>query len=250
MVIGIMSAMDEEINKLVSSLDPLEEKYIEGGRVFYKGKLWQKDVVLVFSRWGKVAAATTVTTLISKYKVNQVIFTGVAGGVDENLKVGDIVIGNDLYQHDMDGRPLFKQFEIPLLNVGKLSSHPELVSKAKEGALVFFRTQLEDLIGKEVLQEFMITNPRVLEGPIASGDQFFNSREAAENLKKGLPDVICVEMEGAAVAQVCYEYQIPFVVIRTISDSANEDSHVDFVKFINLVASIYSFGVLKNMLIQ
>jgi len=248
MVIGIMSAMDEEITKLVSALDPLEEKSIEGGRTYYRGKLWGTAVVLVFSRWGKVAAAMTVTSLIAKYKVNQVIFTGVAGGVDEKLKVGDIVIGNHLYQHDMDARPLFKRFEIPLLNVSKLSSDADLVIRAREAALKFFSGNMHNIISRHILNEFNITKPSVLEGPIASGDQFFNSREACENLKNCLPEAICVEMEGAAVAQVCYEYNIPFVIIRTISDSADEQAHVDFVKFINFVASNYSYGILQNIL--
>jgi adenosylhomocysteine nucleosidase len=247
MVIGIISAMDEEIRKLVSALD-LEKKYVEGGRTFYVGKLWEKEVVLVFSRWGKVAAATTVTSLITKYGVNQVIFTGVAGSIDENLKVGDIVIGNDLYHHDMDARPLFKQFEIPLLNICKLTSDPELVCKAEEASLNFFINHQKDLISRDILKEFKIVKPRVVVGAIASGDQFFNSMKAAKKLKKCLPEAICVEMEGAAVAQVCYEYSIPFVVIRTISDSADESSHVDFEKFIHLVASNYSYGILRTIL--
>jgi adenosylhomocysteine nucleosidase len=248
MLIGIMSAMDEEINKLVSALDPLEEESTEGGRTYYKGKLWGRSVVLVFSRWGKVAAATTATCLIAKYKVKQIVFTGVAGGIDEKLRVGDIVIGNQLYQHDMDARPLFKQFEIPLLKMSNLSADAALIIRAREAAIKFFRTDIQNIISPQVLQEFNISKPNVMEGAIASGDKFFNSRESCENLRNCLPDAICVEMEGAAVAQVCYEYNLPFVVIRTISDSGDEQSHVDFVKFIDLVASNYSFGILQNFL--
>jgi adenosylhomocysteine nucleosidase len=246
-VTGIMSAMDEEIRKLVSALDPLEEEWKEGGRTYYKGKLWGKEVVLVFSRWGKVAAAATVTVLITKFAVKQIIFTGVAGSVDGKLKAGDIVIGKNVYQHDMDARPLFRQFEIPLLNVCELKCEENLVMKAREGALKFLNDINEDSL-KDVLREFKITKPQVLEGLIASGDKFFNSKEDVDNLKKCLPEALCVEMEGGAVAQVCHEYGMPFVVIRTISDSSDENSHVDFEKFIDLVACNYSYAILKNML--
>jgi adenosylhomocysteine nucleosidase len=248
MVTGIMSAMDEEIGKLVSALDPLEEEIAEGGRIYYKGKLWGKQVVLVFSRWGKVAAATSVTSLIAKYKVDQVIFTGVAGSVNKNIKVGDIVVSNYLHQHDMDARPFFERFEIPLLNVSKFSSDSNLVRRAKEAAIRFISEEIQSMVSQDVLNEFKIMAPQVLEGHIASGDRFFNSKKEVNNLNKCLPEVLCVEMEGAAVAQVCYEYGIPFVVIRTISDSADEHSHVDFAKFTRLIANNYSYGILKNIL--
>ena len=115
MAIGIISAMQEEMQTL---LENLENKVTttKGMRTYYSGKLFTTDVVLVFSRWGKVASATTATQLINDHPVDEIIFTGVAGAINDKLEIGDIVIGNKLYQHDVDARPLYKKYEIPLLN--------------------------------------------------------------------------------------------------------------------------------------
>ncbi|MDH5414307.1 MAG: 5'-methylthioadenosine/adenosylhomocysteine nucleosidase, partial [Flavobacteriaceae bacterium] len=114
MVVGIISAMREEMQTL---LEHLEKKMstVKGMRTYYSGKLFNKEVVLVFSRWGKVASATTATQLINDHPVDEIIFTGVAGAVKDKLEIGDIVIGHKLYQHDVDASPLYKKFEIPLL---------------------------------------------------------------------------------------------------------------------------------------
>jgi adenosylhomocysteine nucleosidase len=127
-----MGAMPEEINKIISAIED-KEIIEEGSRIYYKGKLFEQDVVAVFSRWGKVAAATTATNLILRFKVDRIVFTGVAGAITPELNVGDIVIGQHLFQHDMDARPLMRRFEIPL--TGKTSyeiplQNVELMSKA------------------------------------------------------------------------------------------------------------------------
>ena len=118
MLLGIMGAMPEEMNKIISTIS--NKEIIErGSRIYYKGILSGQEVVAVFSRWGKVAAATTATHLILEFKVDRIVFTGVAGGISPDLNIGDIVIGQHLYQHDMDARPLMRRFEIPL--TGKTS---------------------------------------------------------------------------------------------------------------------------------
>ena len=116
MKIGIIGAMEEEIQLFKNDLEIISEETI-GMRKYYTGRLFGKDIVLVFSRWGKVAAASTVTTLIQKFQVDLVLFTGVAGAVNSKLNVGDIIISKNLIQHDMDvtALPGFKKFEIPLL---------------------------------------------------------------------------------------------------------------------------------------
>jgi len=96
--------------------------------------------------------------------------------------------------------------------------------------------------------QFSLTNPKVVVGQIASGDRFFASNTEKENLSAILPEVLCVEMEGAAVAQVCFEYQIPYVIIRTISDGANDDSVVDFKEFVAQVASKFGVEIIKHLL--
>jgi adenosylhomocysteine nucleosidase len=102
----------------------------------------------------------------------------------------------------------------------------------------------------EDLAEFNISQPRLFVGEIASGDQFFSSNEQKHNLNAQLPEVLCVEMEGAAVAQVCYEYEIPFSIIRTISDVADDNSHIDFPAFIQKISSKYAAEIIKNIFQQ
>ena len=115
MPIGIMAAMQEEIDTLLKELPAGSEVVNDGRRTYHSGHLWGTPVVIVFSRWGKVAAATTATDLISDFCVTEILFTGVAGAAQPGLKVGDIVVGARLWQHDMDARPLFPRHEIPLL---------------------------------------------------------------------------------------------------------------------------------------
>lgn len=113
-IIGIMGAMPQEIDGVIKLLENPKEITL-GMRSYTSGTINNIDVVVVFSRWGKVAAAATVSTLIHVFNVTEVIFTGVAGAIDPTLNIGDIVIAKRLYQHDMDARPLMQQFEIPLL---------------------------------------------------------------------------------------------------------------------------------------
>lgn len=244
MSIGIISAMKEEIQAIHNHLE-LKTKVEKGMRTYYQGKLFNQDVILVFSRWGKVASATTVTQLINDFEVDEILFTGVAGGIENKIKIGDIVIGKGLYQHDMDASPILPKFEIPLL--GKSSFHTDQAkTKSLYSAAKNFLTQIDTHGLKQVLHAFNIDQPVVHLGDIASGDQFISDSTHRDTIKKELPDVLCVEMEGAAVAQVCFEYNVPFTIIRTISDNSNSNSHVDFPKFAKEIASEYALGVIKN----
>ena len=248
MAIGIMSAMREEIASLVVELGTADEAVHTGMRIYHRGRLWGMPVVLVFSRWGKVAASSTVTHLISQFGVDEVIFTGVAGAVDPALNIGDVVIAGTLYQHDMAARPMFMRHEIPLLEMTALESDPQHRQAALDAAQHFLTHDLHSHVSPTLLTEFHINQPKVVEEDIASGDKFFAKEEDLAELRKRLPSVACVEMEGAAVAQVCHEHGVPFVVIRTISDSANEAAPVDFPKFVERIASVYSHGILRNLL--
>ena len=247
-VLGIMGAMPEEVYGIVGLMTGIQE-YSIGMRTYYTGKIKGIQTVLVFSRWGKVAAATTVSTLLHKFDVTEILFTGVAGAVNEKLKIGDVVIGQKLIQHDMDGRPLMKEFELPLLNISSVEIKKEQLEKASRAVSALLEySSLTKMIEPEKLEKFHIIRPEMYIGTIASGDKFFSdSNEKGELLKK-LPDALCVEMEGAAVAQVCYEYDIPFTIIRTISDTADEHSSIDFPAFIKTISSIYSVGIITNIL--
>ena len=238
--------MPEEIEALHNLLK-IEKKVVKGMRTYYQGKLFNKKVVLVFSRWGKVASATTATQLINDFDVEEIIFTGVAGGVQPDVFVGDIVIGKDLYQHDMDGSPLVKAFEVPLLGKSAFSTHLEKRNQLTQASDQFLQNKNE-FLSKEQFINFEIKRPKIHVGDIASGDQFISSSEQSLRILSNLPTVKCVEMEGAAVAQVCYEYKVPFSIIRTISDNANHHAHIDFPKFAKEIASKYALGILRYYL--
>jgi len=249
-IIGIMGAMPEEINGIVGHLTNREEFQL-GMRTYFVGKLNGIKTVVVFSRWGKVAAATTVSTLILKFNVSEIIFTGVSGATNPELNVGDIVIGKRLIQHDLDGRPLMDEFEIPLLAVKYIDIQVKQLKIATRAVKNLIDSEnLFSVIDKTELQQFGITKPKLMIGDIASGDKFFASTKEKNELLKKLPKTLCVEMEGAAVAQVCYEYGIPFTILRTISDTADEKSHVDFSAFIEKVSNKYSIEIVKNILNQ
>ncbi len=241
-MIGIISAMKEEIQAL---LDVLQNVSItkKGMRTYYAGTLFNKDVVVVFSRWGKVASACTTTQLINDFEIDEIIFTGVAGAIEKELNIGDVVIGKNLFQHDMDASPLYEKLEIPILK--KKYFETKNATKLIEATHSFIETYSNYINKSEALQ-FDIYNPKVVVGDIASGDQFISNISKIKKLNKSIPTAICVEMEGAAVAQVCYEYQIPFSIIRIISDKANDNATFDFPKFAHSIASHYALGILKN----
>jgi adenosylhomocysteine nucleosidase len=245
--IGIMGAMPEEIEGVLELISERTETRI-GGRTYHSGMIHGIRVVVAFSRWGKVAASSTVTTLLHAFKIRGLIFTGVAGAIHPQLKVGDIVIGRTLVQHDMDARPLMPRHEIPLLGKTWFETDAHL-SKIASNAIkqVLSNQHLHSLIPESDLLNFHIHSPSLFEGEIASGDQFFSSLAQKRALLDILPQVRCIEMEGAAVAQVCFENELPFTVIRTISDIAGDNSGVDFPLFVSRVASKYSVAILDEM---
>ncbi len=241
-MIGIISAMREEINALLEQLQDVS-KINKGKRTYYSGILYGKKVVLVFSRWGKVAAAATTTQLINDYKIDEIVFTGVAGSIHSDLNIGDIVLGKNLYQHDMDASPLFNKFEIPIIKKTFIETTTNL---SLINSTHLFLDNYSEYIDTSQANSFNISTPKVVHGDIASGDQFITTKSKVEQLNKEIPTAICVEMEGAAVAKVCYEYEIPFSIIRIISDKADDNSSIDFPLFANKIASKYPLGILKN----
>lgn len=244
MAIGIISAMKEEMQTLLDCLQNVTT-VTKGMRTYYSGKLLNKEVVLVFSRWGKVASATTTTQLLNTFNIDEVIFTGVAGAIKDKLTIGDVVIGKDLYQYDVDARPFFKKFEVPILE----KTHFE--TSVKHRAYLFnasqkFINSYYNYIEKDKALQYNIRVPKTLISDIASGDQFISEHTIVKKLNNELPTVSCVEMEGAAVAQVCFEYGVPFSIIRIISDKANDNAHIQFQKFANDVATHYTLAILEN----
>lgn len=243
-MIGIISAMREEIQALIDKLENVETT-TKGMRTYYKGLLFGKKVVLVFSRWGKVASATTATQLINDYDLEEIIFTGVAGAIQPELNIGDIIIGNRLFQYDVDASPFFEKFAIPILDKKYFKTNAQNRDKLVRASQTFI-DNYSLTISDDEATNFGIKHPKVVVGNIASGDQFINTRSRVDELKSALPNVDCIEMEGAAVAQVCYEYNVAFSIIRIISDKAHDNAHIEFQKFAKSIATKYALGIFKT----
>jgi adenosylhomocysteine nucleosidase len=249
MLIGIIGAMEQEIKLLAKSMD-ISETVTIGMRDYYIGRLFGKDAVLVFSKCGKVAAASAVTTLIETFKAGLVIFTGVAGGADSSLNIGDIVVADKLVQHDMDASmlPGCKKFEIPLLGVDIFQADNRLIALGAKSARHYVSNFMPEDVSPENLAEFRISTPKVAIGTIASGDQFIADSNKVRSLTQELPGLKCIEMEGAAVAQVCYEHGIDYIVFRVISDKADEHASINFPLFIEKTASHFTRGIVQQFI--
>src|SRR5262245_58011572 len=131
--IGVIGAMHQEIALLLRDMNHVNQVTVgkgKGVRTYCHGNLYGKDTVLVFSRWGKVASASTVTTLIDTADVDLILFTGVAGAISADLQIGDVVIGSKLAQHDLDARPLYPRYEVPQLEIDHFPAEPEYVHLA------------------------------------------------------------------------------------------------------------------------
>lgn len=228
MKIGIIGAMDEEIARYREKItDAVTVE--KAGITYYQGKWEGKEIVLCKSGVGKVNAAVTTQLLIDQFQVDRVIFTGVAGAVHPELNIGDIVVSTECIQHDIDVTPLgFAPGQIPF---------SEKSSWAADAALI----ELAVKAGRELDAGIQVTTGRIL-----SGDQFVADKEKVQKLYE-LFKAHCIEMEGAAVGQVCDMNQTPFVVVRSMSDKADGSAHVNFAEFTQL-ASERSFHIVQQML--
>jgi adenosylhomocysteine nucleosidase len=249
MTIGIMSAMPQEAERLAQALKR-ELEHVHGGRTYYTGTLEGRPVVLVYSRIGKVAAAATAQHLIDVHRVTSIVFTGVAGALAPGLAVGDIVVADNLWQHDMDASPLFPALEIPLLGVSSFAANGPLSERLRRAADTFVREDFRVAVSDATRRDLRLHVPKVHTGGIASGDRFVSTNAERNLLREKLPSALCVEMEGAAVAQVCYEQAVPLAVVRVISDSADDQAATDFNRFIRDAASHYGLGVVRRFLLD
>lgn len=240
--LAIVSALPEEQGGLIEQLQGAVCVQ-HAGRDFWLGTLRGHAVVLALSRIGKVAAATTAAALVEKFGIGSLVFTGVAGGVGPGVQVGDVVVGNAYLQHDMDASPLFKPYEVPLTGKAVFPA---------DGGLVAALEQATAMALAELPLPASGRRPRKHTGLIASGDRFVSGaaelaqRVGAMQQHGYFP--LAVEMEGAAVAQVCADYGIPFAAVRTISDRADDSAHVDFPAFVKEVASVYAQRIIGALL--
>lgn len=243
---AILSALPEEQQGLIEQLkNPVP--LTRAGRNFWRGELQGRSVVLALSKMGKVAAATTATTLIEAFGVSRIVFTGVAGGVGPGVHVGDVVVATEFIQHDMDASPLFPRYQIPLYGRSLFACDPTLTAvllDATRAGLAGAGGHFDEKNGR--------ANMGIHSGLIASGDRFVSAADEARTLDLALQSAgfapLAVEMEGAAVAQVCFDYGVPFAAVRTISDRADDQAHVDFPLFVTEVASRYAQAIVQNLM--
>ena len=226
---AIVSAMHEELVAVLERM-PDEKKQRVAGRDFRVGHLHGQEVVAVLSRIGKVAAATTAVALIERFQVDRIVFTGVAGGLAPGVGVGDVVVADAFLQHDLDASPIFPRYEVPLYGVSRFATDPVLSARLAAAALA------------------ALPGAKLRRGLVVSGDRFVATSAECRALQAALPDALCVEMEGAAFAQVCHDYGIPFAAVRTISDRADDGAHGDFLRFIEEVASRHSAAIVERFL--
>jgi adenosylhomocysteine nucleosidase len=253
--IAIAAALQQELGALLAAM-PDERPVRLAGREFWVGHLDGQDVVVALSRVGKVAAAMTATLLVHEFGAEHAIFTGTAGGLHESARVGDVVVASALLQHDMDASPLFPRHEVPLYGTDRfhcdaaLSDALAAASRAvlDEAMRGDARTPDALALSADDLRAFAITAPNVHTGLVISGDSFVSSADACAALRARLPDALAVEMEGAALAQVCHDLDVPCAVVRTISDRADNSATIDFTRFVESVASRYTVAIVRRFL--
>lgn len=229
--IALIGAMQEELSAVLALMPDVHVQSV-AGRQFWLGHLHGHEVVAVLSGIGKVAAAITATVLIEKFQVQRMLFTGVAGGLAAHVQLGDVVVGTELLQHDMNASPLFPKYEVPLLGRSRFATDINMTSCLIDSAAQ------------------ALPKAKVHAGLIISGDQFVSSASESRRLQSEICDALAVEMEGAALAQVCHAYDIPLAVVRTLSDRADDSAHIDFLQFVKDVASRYSAAIVSEFLRQ
>ena len=207
--IGIIGAMGLEIERLRNRLEGRSER-VFSGRNFYSGKLGGVDVVLVCSGIGKVNAAVTTQLLVDHFDVEAVINTGIAGGAHPEIRVRDVVISDTVAYHDMDPRILALSYP----NLREFAADPVLVKEAARACEGKVRYRI---------------------GRVATGDQFISDSKVKADIVSRLSPC-CVEMEGGAIAHTCAANGVPFVVIRCISDNADDSAEMDYDTFEQLAA--------------
>lgn len=211
-MLGIIGAMEVEVEKLREMMAEPQVQTV-AGMTFYQGTIKGKDVVVVRSGIGKVNAGLCSQILVDRYHVDGIVNTGIAGSLKNEVNVGDIVLSTSAVQHDMDATGFgYPVGEIPQMGIKEFPADRHLLELAQKCC--------------------MRANPDIqtFPGRVASGDQFINSREK-KNWIRDTFDAYCTEMEGAAVAQAAYLNHVPYLIVRAISDKADDSANVDYNEF-------------------
>src|SRR5699024_2463298 len=218
--------MEEEIKIILQQMNDYK-KHVVANSVFYQGEIANQEVILLQSGIGKVNAAMGTTILIERFQPDIVINTGSAGGFDKALNVGDVVISSEVVHHDVDVTGFdYELGQVPGMP-GTFTANPPLIKKIET-----------------ILQEMEVSSKV---GLIGTGDVFMNDPERINKVLHYFPEMLAAEMEGAAIAQVCYQYKIPFVIIRALSDIAGTESSVSFNEFLPLAAKNSANLIIKSI---
>ncbi|MEE0885598.1 MAG: 5'-methylthioadenosine/adenosylhomocysteine nucleosidase [Treponema sp.] len=231
--IGIIGAMDVEINIFCEEMEKNGslKKTECGNLVFNEGNLCGKNVVVVKSGIGKVNAALCAQRLILQFGVEKIINTGIAGAIQENLHIHDMVVSTDAVYHDMDATAFgYEPTEIPQMHTSAFDADEKMIAAAE----------------KAFAQSESAKKYKLIRGRIASGDQFISYAEQKEHIEE-ICSPACVEMEGAAIAHACFLNQVPFVILRCISDNADDSYEVTY-SFNERIASEECASVVLKML--
>lgn len=227
MKVAIIGAMEEEVTILRDKVENREETVIAGCE-YSTGTINEIDVVLLKSGIGKVNAALSTAILLERFQPDYVINTGSAGGFHPNLNVGDAIISSEVRHHDVDVTAFGYEYgQVPNLPAA-YQADKKLVEIAEQSA-----------------QE--VTDMKVAKGLIATGDSFMNDPVRVEFVRSKFPELMAAEMEAAAVAQVCHQFKVPFVIIRALSDIAGKESDVSFDQFLEK-AAVNSTNLVLNFL--
>ncbi|MFC6465417.1 5'-methylthioadenosine/adenosylhomocysteine nucleosidase [Marinilactibacillus sp. GCM10026970] len=213
MKIGVIAAMEQEVKELLKQLEHKEEITI-ANQTFYNGRIQGQEITLVQSGIGKVNASIATTLLIQTFNVDAVINTGSAGGIGKGLRVGDLVVSTELSYNDADARVFGYTF-------GQIPQMPAVFSA-------------DPSLNDQVIAAASETSWNVSSGIIVTGDSFIARKDQTDKIREFFPEALVTEMEGAAVAQTCYQFNTPFTVIRALSDTSDEEASVSFDEFIEL----------------
>lgn len=228
MKIGIIGAMEVEISTLRSKMETEKETSVAGMK-FCEGKLGRTDVVIVRSGVGKVNAGICVQILNDLFHVTHILNTGVAGSLNNDLNIGDIVVSRDAMYHDVDATIFgYQPGEVPQLGTAVFPADPEL----QKAALEAVKEAAPDVKG--------------FSGRVVSGDQFIRTRDKKDWIRDAFHGD-CTEMEGAAIAQASYVNHLPYVIIRAISDKADESVAESYDKF-EAKAAVHCAGIVEYMI--
>lgn len=228
MRIGIIGAMELEVNELISKMD-IDAVIPYGGRKFYVGDINGTEVVLARCGVGKVNAGSCVQIMVDKFEIDAIINTGVAGSLDSSIDIGDFVLATNAVYHDLEATGFgYERGQVPQMDIFEFPMSDRLINIAESAC-------------KKV-------NPdvKLFKGRVASGDQFISAKEIKENIKKWFSP-LCVEMEGAAMAHVAYLNGIECLIIRAISDKADDSAQVDYPVFEAKAAADCARMVLEMM---